>query len=92
MRIDNCLRESRVDPKQGMQPHGAAGRLGSARQPTQDNSTHTPAPELLNWVAQIHKMSDVREEVVSEVKRRLTNGDYSSTTFAERAAEGMLNG
>ena len=92
MRIDNYRLDFTVGPNAGLQPpHGFAGRTGSAAQQPQDASAHTPAPELDQWLAQVHQMDDVRHDVVSEVARRLANGEYLTPDASERAAEALLN-
>jgi hypothetical protein len=92
MRIDSCRLDIAVGLNLALQaPHAIARRAGSADQ-THDASIHTPALELADWVAQVRQLDDVRPDVISEVARRLADGEYSTPNAAERAAEALLDG
>jgi hypothetical protein len=92
MRIENYRVDVAAGSKPALQPpHAGARRPGSAAATPTEHSTHTPAPELAAWVAQLRRLDDVRHDVIGEVKRRLSNGQYLTPEATERAVEAMLS-
>ena len=93
MRIENHqLTNARVDGRQGTPPlHAPTSGVSSLAGTDHDLSSHTPAPELVQFVTQVHALDDVREDRVREVALRLASGAYFTRVAAERTAEMMLD-
>ena len=94
MRIENHqLTNPRVDSRQGMPPvHAPTSRVGSSAEANDEVSSHARAPELVQLVAQVRAVEEVRQDRVQEVARRLAGGAYFTRAAAERTAELMLDG
>ena len=53
--------------------------------------SHTRSPELLRLSELLHRIPEVREDVVARVSQKLAQGDYDNREVAERTAQTILN-
>ncbi len=52
---------------------------------------HVRSPELLRLSEELHRIPEVREEVVARVAEKLAQGDYDTRDAAIKTAESILN-
>ena len=91
MRIPDSFGDHKVSPQQGMHDPKQANRASGTQAPRpEDPSVHSPDPEVVELIAQVSQIPEIRESVVKEVAGRLANADYLTPEAAERTAEALL--
>jgi hypothetical protein len=89
MQISNSLNSPKI-PAAADSTQSAA-RAGANSTPVLGPSTHTPAPELTQFVSQLRQIPELREEVVREVAQRLARGVYATPQALDRTVQAMLD-
>jgi hypothetical protein len=52
--------------------------------------THTRSPELLRLSEALHRIPELRQDIVERVSQKLVAGEYETRESAEKTAEALL--
>ena len=72
------------------QPPEATSTAGVSAPSVEQVSSHTLSPELLHVIGLARQQPEVRPEVVQQVRERMAQGVYATSTSAESTAQAIL--
>lgn len=94
MQVNNNYISNPNIGKSGQMPNtNEAARRAEAVAPSSllESSTHTPSPELMQFLSIARQTPQVRQKVLQQVAQRLADGDYLTPEAAEKTADAILN-
>lgn len=83
-------RTARVSTEPAVTASVAVPRSGEEDAPQLDQTHSTPSPDLQQFLSDVHQISAVRQEVIGEIARRLSQGEFLTPQAAERTVQAIL--
>lgn len=90
MRIDPGFQGGPVQGRKVGRPVQGSSSASRARSDQPSESEPTVSAETAALLNTLHEIPDVRPEVIEDVRRRLSQGDFLSRDAAEKTAEAIL--
>ncbi|GEM_PF-2758118 len=88
---DSLQAIARVDDKGSVPPHHATSARFSKPLSGSGGVEYEPAVEFAAWIERLHALRETREELIAEVRQRLSDPQaYLSRSAAEQVAELIL--
>jgi hypothetical protein len=79
-----------IPPIPGRKPGRATSRSSSSLSSSEQSSDSAISAEIAPLLAGLDEIPDIRQDVVEEVRQRLSRGEHLTRAAAERTAEAIL--